>query len=73
MRRQQAGLAVTAAGIDAGDGGAGERLALAGVVLDAARGARRLRAGAGRLAAGGAAGLLGRAAARREAAGWWAW
>ena len=27
-------MAVTAAGIDAGEGGAGERLALAGVVLD---------------------------------------
>jgi len=31
---ERAGLTVTAAGIDAGDGGAGARLALSGVVLD---------------------------------------
>ena len=34
MRPAEPGMAVTAVGIDAGDGGAGERLALSGVVLD---------------------------------------
>ena len=71
---ERAGLAVTAAGIDAaGDATAGAAAGGGGGGGGAAGGDRRLRAGADRPAAGGAAGVLRRAAASTPRRGWSAW